>query len=323
MKRIPCSVIVFTLAFAFTACQEAITTGPTAPQPEVDLPIVDEATIFRSIRRCETDLAIRIVARDDRVHGAVRDSVLHMGGQRAQARCGGHVIGARSGEQESQRSYVTVQYEGESYWRFYVLERDCIIDRSDSCVATASALPADFDVDSLPADLPPIIPGDQTPDPVPQNDGQSPRIVFRIKASEHPLNTFDICTREDFFNDIRGYRGRRITCSKLIPAPSVRDWNLGGHVCLRRPDGTLTPTSHFNHTRQGEDNIWHSYFFSIGLSDGAVSLIVVNQDREGIIGWTRIYPPPQDEEPTLIVYDTEHIRVKHNPGHTTTYCHNL
>ena len=126
------------------------------------------------------DSAIRLPDRGSGVHGAILDDTLHMGGHTAPATCteaanlsllAAFLIpdGRTAQVQQSQYYLIRIQYPNRTL--LYIIRRSvdgtaCVVDTNDTCVATVSGLPDDFDVSDLPGDVPPRIPaGRDAPEP--------------------------------------------------------------------------------------------------------------------------------------------------------------
>ena len=153
------------------ACEPAVPAKP-APAPAPTPTPATEASC--------ADSAIRLPDREDAsVHGAIVDDTLHMGGRTAQATCteaanlsllaAFSIPDDRTAQvQQSQYYLIRIQYPDRTL--LYIIRRSvvtaCVVDTNDTCVATVSGLPDDFDVSDLPGDVPPRIPaGRDAPEP--------------------------------------------------------------------------------------------------------------------------------------------------------------
>ena len=127
-----------------------------------------------STTRCDVDVAIRIVDRGAGIHAAIKDSTLHIGGSTAPAECTSGTDASRTLQTASagRISYTLIVVQYETGTRLYIVRRQtdgttCIVDLQDTCIASVTELPADFDVDDLPADVPPTLPDSREPEPEP------------------------------------------------------------------------------------------------------------------------------------------------------------
>lgn len=162
------------LMMMLAACEQA----PVAPEDNPETPATPATPIPSkpaSTTRCDVDVAIRIVDRGAGIHAAIKDSTLHIGGSTAPAECTSGTDASRTLQTASagRISYTLIVVRYETGTRLYIVRRQtdgttCIVDLQDTCIASVTELPADFDVDDLPADVPPTLPDSREPEPEPE-----------------------------------------------------------------------------------------------------------------------------------------------------------
>ena len=162
------------LMMMLAACEQA----PVAPEDNPETPETPIPSKPASTTRCDVDVAIRIVDRGAGIHAAIKDSTLHIGGSTAPAECTSGTDASRTLQTASagRISYTLIVVRYETGTRLYIVRRQtdgttCIVDLQDTCIASVTELPADFDVDDLPADVPPTLPDSREPEPEPPTTG--------------------------------------------------------------------------------------------------------------------------------------------------------
>ncbi len=157
------------LTALLSACG-AVTPKPAAPTPEPAATPTPEPAARQA--SCD-DSAIRLPDRGAEVDGAIFADTLHMGGATAPATCteptnesleAGLSLPEDLTAQVRQSRYylIVIRYPGGN--RLYIVTRrgdgaSCVVDLNDECIAHVTDLPDDFDLEDLPDDAPPTIPG--------------------------------------------------------------------------------------------------------------------------------------------------------------------
>ena len=157
------------LTAILSACGAAAPRAPatepaTMPEPTTPEPAAQQAS-------CD-DAAIRLPGRGTEVDGAIIADTLHMGGFTAPATCTEPTTDSllalslpedlTAQVRQSQYYLIVIRYPGGN--RLYIVTRrgdgtSCVVDLNDECIAQVTDLPDDFDLEDLPDDAPPTIPG--------------------------------------------------------------------------------------------------------------------------------------------------------------------
>ena len=163
------SAVVGMLLLTLAGCQQA--SPPVVAQPKPDQPASPPAAEPAAAITC-TDSAIRLLDRGAGIHGAIVSDTLHLGGATAPATCAAPAnrsvagafdpAGRAASSHQSEYSLIVIRYPAGT--RLYIISRradgtSCVVDTNDACIAEVSDLPDGFDVDDLPDDVPPTIPG--------------------------------------------------------------------------------------------------------------------------------------------------------------------
>ena len=163
------SAVVGILLLTLAGCQQA--SRPVVAQPDPAQPASPPAAEPAAAITC-ADSAIRLLDRGAGIHGAIVSDTLHLGGATTPVTCAAPAnqsvagafdpAGRAASSHQSEYSLIVIRYPAGT--RLYIISRradgtSCVVDTNDACIAEVSDLPDGFDVDDLPDDVPPTIPG--------------------------------------------------------------------------------------------------------------------------------------------------------------------
>ena len=166
------TVVGMLLLTTLAGCQQA--SPPVVAQPKPAQPASPPAAEPAAAITC-ADSAIRLLDRGAGIHGAIVSDTLHLGGATAPVTCAAPAnrsvagafdpAGRAASSHQSEYSLIVIRYPAGT--RLYIISRradgtSCVVDTNDACIAEVSDLPDGFDVDDLPEDVPPTIPGART-----------------------------------------------------------------------------------------------------------------------------------------------------------------
>ena len=199
------------LTALLAACGAAVSPRDREPAATPEPPATPEPTALQA--SCD-DAAIRLPIRSEGVHGAILADTLHMGGVTAPATCteptnesleAGLPLpeGLTAQVRQSRYYLIVIRYPGGN--RLYIVTRrgdgtSCVVDLNDECIAKVTDLPDDFDLEDLPDDAPPTIPGGRpapstvSPPPAPSEPATpaaaAPRAAWFPDPSDGATNVY-------------------------------------------------------------------------------------------------------------------------------------